>query len=68
MREPRHSARPVASCRIEAIQHGDLSRVAVTKQLTTVWEAAMNTPECYTVIVTCISCLTIVGLMAVGAW
>lgn len=45
-----------------------ISRVAVTKQLATVWESAMNTPECYTVIVTCISCLTIVSLMAVGAW
>lgn len=64
----RHIARPVTSCRVEAARHGDLSRVAVTKQLATVWESAMNTPECYTVIVTCISCLTIVGLMAVGAW
>lgn len=42
---------------------GDHSRVAMT-----VWEAIMNTPEYYTVVVACISCLTIVGLMAVGAW
>jgi len=47
---------------------GDLSRVAVTKQLATVWEAAMNTPEYYTAMVACVSCLTIIGLMAVGAW
>ena len=48
---------------------GDLSRVAVTRQLATVWEEeAMNTPESYTVMVACVSCLTIIGLMAVGAW
>lgn len=47
---------------------GGHSRVAMTKRLATVWEAAMNSPEYYTVIVACISCLTIVGLMAVGAW
>jgi len=28
----------------------------------------MNTPECYTVVVACMSCLTIIGLMAAGAW
>ncbi|SPP92267.1 protein of unknown function [Bradyrhizobium vignae] len=47
---------------------GDHSRAAMTKRLATVWEAAMNTPESYTVIVACVSCLTIIGMMAVGAW
>ena len=47
---------------------GELSRVAVTKQLAAVWEQAMNTPECYTVMVACVSCLTIIGMMAFGAW
>jgi len=28
----------------------------------------MNTPEYYTVMVACLSCLTIIGMMAAGAW
>ncbi|MGX1319513.1 hypothetical protein AB7M17_002966 [Bradyrhizobium sp. USDA 377] len=68
MRERRYTAGPALAHRIEAAKTGNLSRMAVTKQLVTVWEAAMNTPECYTFMVTCVSCLTIIGLMAVGAW
>lgn len=61
----RHTVRPVAARRTEATKTGNLSRMAVTK---TAWETAMNTPECYTVMVTCVSCLTIIGMMVVGVW
>jgi hypothetical protein len=40
----------------------------MAKQLAAVWEEAMNTPECYTFMVACASCLTIIGMIAVGAW
>jgi hypothetical protein len=68
MRGRTHNARPVAARRIEAARDRRSLPVAVTKQLATVWEAAMNTPEYYTAMVACVSCLTIIGLMAVGAW
>lgn len=32
------------------------------------WESTMNTPEFYTAVTACVSCLTILVLMAVGAW
>lgn len=31
-------------------------------------EARLNTPEFYAAVIACLSCLTIVVMMAVGAW
>lgn len=62
---------PQARSRHAALKRGktgELSRVAMAKQVAAVWEEAMNTPECYTVMVAFASCLTIIGMIAVGVW